>query len=426
MLATEENISSMDSRKISLDPFTRKVLIWMCVLIGANQLSFSANTPIIAQYAESFGVSMTAIGFTFAIYGLARLLLNIPAGTSADKWGRKNALAIGGCLTVVSGIGCAMAPNYELFLLARFVGGAGAAFVLTGGQIVLADIASPHNRGRLMGVYQGVFLTTAGLGAIPGGWLATHYGIASPFWATASLAALVTVIALMFVPETRPLANTQSAAESRANPLNFRQQLGVLSKIEGLMLIGMIGLMAAFARTGGLFNVIPLMAENEIGLNPTQIGLGLGMISIVSLVFVWPSGVLVDTLGRKPVLVPATLFSGIGFLFFVWAHDFTTFLVACLIWSCAGGFAGGAPAAYAADMAPAGMNAAAMGLYRALMDVGYVAGPLTIGVMADLWGVRTSLVITAGLILVTATVFAIRAPEPHPRRAPATEPTPAP
>jgi MFS transporter, DHA1 family, multidrug resistance protein len=416
----------MDSRKFSLDPFTRKVLIWMCVLIAVNQLSFSANIPIIAQYAESFGVSMTAIGFTFAIYGLARLLLSIPAGASADSWGRKNALAIGGVLSAVSGVGCAVAPNFELFLLARFVGGAGAAFVLTGGQIVLADIAGPHNRGRLMGVYQGVFLMTAGLGAIPGGWLATNYGIASPFWATAILAASVTVIALVFVPETRPLANVQSEAESSANPLNFRQQLGMLSRNEGLMLIGMIGLMAAFARTGGLFNVIPLMAENEIGLNPTQIGVGLGMISIVSLVFVWPSGVLSDSLGRKPILVPATLFSGAGFLIFVWAHDFTMFLVACLIWACAGGFAGGAPAAYAADVAPAGMTASAMGLYRALMDVGYVAGPLAIGFMADLWGVRTALVITAGLTLGTAIVFAIRAPDTHSGRRAVAEAKPTP
>lgn len=416
----------MDNRKTPLDPFTRKVLIWMCVLISANQLSFSANTPVLAQYAESFGVSMTAIGFTFAIYGLARLMLNIPAGTSADKWGRKNALAVGGLLSALSGIGCAMAPNYELFLLARFVGGAGAAFVLTGGSIVLADIASPHNRGRLMGMYQGVFLMTAGLGAIPGGWLATHYGIASPFWATAILAALVTIIALMYVPETKGMANAYSTAESQSDPLNFRQQLRILSKNEGLMLIGLIGLTAAFARTGGLFNVIPLMAENEIGLNHTQIGFGLGMISIVSLLFVWPSSVLVDTLGRKPVLVPATIISGIGFIFFVWSHDFATFMLACIIWSCAGGFAGGAPAAYAADMAPPGMNATAMGLYRALMDVGYVAGPLLIGLMADIWGVRTALVVTAGLIMVTAVIFAIRAPESHPRRRPIPEPTPAP
>ncbi len=416
----------MNRRSMPLDPYTRNVLLWMCVLISANQLSFSANTPVLAQYAESFGVSMTAIGFTFAIYGLARLILNIPAGNTSERLGRKQALAIGGALSAISSVGCAIAPNYELFLAARFVGGAGAAFVLTGGQIVLADIAKPENRGRLMGVYQGVFLMTAGLGAIPGGWLATHYGIASPFWASGVLAATVTIIALAFVPETREHANAASMAEAHSDPLNFRQQLHVLVRSRGLLLISLIGLMAAFARTGGLFNVIPLMAENDLGLNPTQIGFGLGMISIVSLLFVWPSGVLVDSIGRKPVLVPATLMSGIGFLFFYWATDFRTFLIACFIWSCAGGFSGGAPAAYAADMAPNGMNAAAMGLYRALMDVGYVAGPLAIGLMSDVWGVRTALLITAGLIVTTTVFFALLAPESRERVARVSAPKPAP
>lgn len=398
------------------DALTRRVLWWMCVLIAANQLAFSANIPIIAQYAESYGVSITAIGFTFALYGLARLIMNIPAGRTSDLFGRKQALAIGGLLTALGAVGCALSPNYGWFLVSRFVGGAGAAFVLTGGQIVLADIARPDNRGRLMSIYQGVFLMTAGAGAIPGGWLATRYGIASPFWATAGFALIVTLVAHFFVPETRHMAGVQSVGESSASPVNFRTQLGVLLKSEGLVLISILGLVAAFARTGGLFNVIPLMAENDIGLNPTQIGVGLGMISVISLLFVWPSGWLVDTLGRKPVLVPATILSGIGVLSFVWASNFATFIVACTIWATAGGFAGGAPAAYAADMAPRGMNAAAMGLYRALSDVGYVAGPLVIGLLSDVFGIDVALIVTATIIVIPAIWFGIRAPESHPRR----------
>lgn len=397
--------------------FTRSVLIWMCVLISANQLAFSANVPIVAQYAESFGVTKTAIGFTFALYGFARLLVNIPAGRAADVLGRKGALAIGGVLTALGAAGCALAPGYEMFLVARFVGGAGAAFVLTGGQIVLADIARPDNRGRLMSIYQGVFLFTAGLGAIPGGWLASHYGIVAPFWATAILAVVVTAVALAFVPETREYATAYSQGESRLDPLNFRQQLTILMKSNGLMLISIVGLAAAFARTGALFNVIPLMAENDMGLNPTEIGLGLGMVSIVSLLFVWPSGWLVDRIGRKPVITPTSVISGVSMLAFVWATDFGTFLLACTLWACASGFAGGAPAAYAADMAPHGMNAAAMGLYRSLTDVGYVAGPLAIGLISDLLGTRSALVITAGMMVAIAVLFALRAPETHPHKA---------
>src|SRR5699024_3198729 len=129
---------------------------------------------------------------------------------------------------------------------------------------------------------------------------ASTMNLAAPFWANAILAAIFTVIAWIWVPETRDLAiATGTAASGRA--LSFRQQLVRLKHNHGLLLIGLVGLMTAFARTGGLFNVIPLLAENTMGLTPDQIGLGLGMISILGLVLVYPSGALVDAYGRKAV-----------------------------------------------------------------------------------------------------------------------------
>lgn len=182
------------------------------------------------------------------------------------------------------------------------------------------------------------------------------------------------------------------------------------------MLISLIGLMAAFGRTGGIFNVIPIMGESELGLNPAQIGLGLSMISFVSMVFVVPSGILVDKIGRKPVIVPSFFINGAAFLLYIFADNYAMFLAACFVWSLSGGLSGGAPGAYAADMAPAGMNASAMGLYRALMDVGYVLGPLAIGFMADKWSIDFALLVTAVLGIATVLLFAVRAPESLPAK----------
>jgi len=75
-----------------------KILAWMCVLIGVNQLGFGAVIPVLPLYAQSFGVSQTAIGFTVAIYGLARLFVALPSGRIADLFGRRNALALGGLI----------------------------------------------------------------------------------------------------------------------------------------------------------------------------------------------------------------------------------------------------------------------------------------------------------------------------------------
>jgi MFS transporter, DHA1 family, multidrug resistance protein len=402
------------SQEIGLDKAGLRILIWMCVLIAANQLGFGAIIPVTALYAEDFGVSNTAIGLTLAIYGLARLVMNVPSGRLADLLGRRWTLALGGILTVIGTLICAIAPTYEIFLGGRFIAGAGAAGVLTGGQIVLADVAKPHNRGRLMAIYQGVFLVTVGAGAWPGGWLATNYGLAAPFWANAALATVVTLIAWFFVPETRPdTARSGHARAAHPHP-GFLGQTRFLLRSEGLVLISMISLSAAFARTGGLFNVIPLLADQQIGLTPSQIGLGLGMVSILGLVLVYPSGMLVDSFGRKWVIVPSTVLSGVAMVVFTIADSFAGFMVASIFWATSSGIAGAAPAAYAADVVPRELTASAMGLYRALSDVGYVIGPLALGAVSDVFGPDTSLWFTAAILFAVGATFAIRAAETRP------------
>jgi len=404
------------SGELGLSRQTRTILIWMCVLISVNQLGFGAIVPVIALYAEDFGVSQTAIGLTIAVYGLARFLVNVPAGTLADRVGRRATLAIGGATTVVGTVLCAVSPNYEVFLVARFIAGAGAAFVLTGGQIVLADIASPHNRGRVMSIYQGVFLFSVGAGAWPGGWLADRFDLASPFWANAVLAGIVTILAWFFVPETRALRDAPTKQLTAPVSLAFGDQARLLAATPGFLLISIVSFAAFFARTGGLFNVIPLLAEEDIGLSPDQIGMGIGMISIVGLVLVYPSGALVDRFGRKAVIVPSMLFSGIAILGYGIADSFTAFLISSAFWSAASGISGAAPAAYAADIAPPGLTAPALGIYRALADFGYVAGPLMLGAISDVLSPESALLFTAIMLVASGLLFALRAPESLPAR----------
>ena len=152
----------------------------MCALIAINQLGFGSVVPVLALYARSFGVGQSAIGVAIGIYGLARFLVAVPSGQLADRLGRRVTLALGGLVTTAGNLLCAYAPTYAAFVGARFVAGAGAALVLTTGQIVLADITTPAHRGRTMAIYQGVFLFAVGVGPLPGGLLAERFGLQAP------------------------------------------------------------------------------------------------------------------------------------------------------------------------------------------------------------------------------------------------------
>jgi len=179
------------------------------------------------------------------------------------------------------------------------------------------------------------------------------------------------------------------------------------------VLISLVTFGNFFARTGALFTLVPLRAEREIGLNPSQIGFGLAAVSVVSLLMAYPAGVLVDTFGRKVVIAPATLFSGLGLIGFAFAPSYFWFLVACVVWAMASGIGGGAPAAYAADVAPPGMTAAAMSAYRMLSEFGYVVGPTLLGLAAEFLGIRPTLVMTAIGIVSLGALFWLAAPETY-------------
>ncbi|MDE0009264.1 MAG: MFS transporter [Gammaproteobacteria bacterium] len=378
-------------------------------MIAVNQLGFGAVIPVLPLYAQSFGVSQAAIGATVAVYGLARVLLSIPTGKVADWLGRRSALAAGGALSALGNLWCAVAGSYAELVLARFVAGAGAGVVLTAGMIVLADITRTATRGRTMAIYQGTFLFAVGIGPFPGGFLAERFGLDVPFLVYGVASAIVTAVAWFGVAETRPSAH----ADAHGAALPLRQQLRVLAANVGFLLTCTLSLVGAVARTGALFSVVPVLARDRLDLTATQIGFGFAVGSILGLLITYPAGALVDYYGRKSVIVPATFFTAASMLAFSLAPDYAWFLLACAVWGGATAASGAAPAAYAADSAPPGMNAAAMSAYRMLSDIGYVAGPILLGALGDWQGLDAPMWAAAVALAIATALFATLAPETH-------------
>lgn len=388
----------------------RRILMWMCVLIAVNQLGFGAVIPVLPLYAQSFGVSQAAIGATVAVYGLSRVLLSVPTGWLANRLGRRTALLTGGLVSALGNLWCAAAGSYEELVLARFLAGAGAGIVLTAGMIVLADITRPATRGRSMAIYQGVFLFAVGIGPFPGGFLAERISLDAPFLAYGIASIGAAVVGWFGVSETRGL--DESATPTR-RPVPLRTQLAVLAGNVGFLLVCLIGLVNAVARTGALFSIVPVLARERLALTATEIGFGFALGSIIGLAITYPAGTLVDHYGRKAVIVPATVLTGCAMLAFSIAPSYFWFLVATGIWGGASAASGAAPAAYAADSAPAGMNAAAMSGYRMLSDMGYVVGPILLGMLADAQGLDAPMWIAAGGLVAMALLFGGLAPETH-------------
>lgn len=393
----------------------KSVLAWMCIIITVNQLGFGALLPVLPLYAQSFGVSASAIGMTIAIYGLARFLIAMPCGQMADSWGRRPTLALGGLVSALGNIWCALADSYGEFIVARFASGAGAGIVLTVGIVILTDISTPARRGRMMALYQGCFLFAVGIGPLPGGLLAEHFSLATPFTSYGVAGAIVAVIAWFTIPETRSMGEAArqengSATEPRTT---LSKRMRLLASYPGFALICLLGFIQAVVRTGGLFNVVPVIAAGQLGLSASQIGAGFAIGSVLGLVAAYPGGALADRYGRKAVIVPSTMLVSVSMASFFLAPSFAWFVFACLIWGVATSISAAAPSAYAAESAPPGMTATAISSQRMISDAGYVVGPIGLGLLVDWQGERFSLLVAALMIAAAGAVFARYAPESY-------------
>lgn len=397
----------------TVHPHEKSILAWMCLLIGVNQLGFGAVIPVLPLYAQSFGVSQAAIGATVAVYGVARLFTAMPAGRIADLMGRRSALLIGGLISAAGNLWCAAAGDFTELVIARFVAGAGAGLTLTAGMIVLADISTTARRGRLMAIYQGVFIFSVGIGPFPGGYLAERFGLDVPFlvYGIASIGAAA--VGWLGVCETRPRIPEPTPGTTTPVADPWLVQLRGMLASAGFRLAAAVSFINAVARTGALFSIIPLIGATRLDLTATQIGMSMAAGSLAGVLLTWPGGVMVDHFGRKAVIVPTTIGAGLSFLVYGVAPSFAWFMVASIIWGIASAMAGAAPAAYAADVVPQAHAATGMSAYRTLSDVGYVVGPITLGVIADTAGLEAAVFTASALLVGVALLFAVGAPETH-------------
>ena len=125
---------------------------------------------------------------TISIFAIARLLLNVPAGLAADKYGRKPLLTIGPFITALGMIACGLSSSFSQLLFWRFVTGIGSALQMCGAQLYLADVSVPANRARVLGANTSAALLGVSVGPAIGGNLAVMSGISSVFFVTGSLA----------------------------------------------------------------------------------------------------------------------------------------------------------------------------------------------------------------------------------------------
>ena len=407
-------------------------LLMVCVATAVIMLGQGVIGPVLPLYAKDFGVSAAMVGATISVFGLARILINLPAGMLSDRFGRRLLLVGGPAITALGSFLSAGAGDIWQLLAFRFIAGIGSAMFMTGAITLVADISTPENRGRMLSLYQGSLLLGVSIGPAVGGLTAALFGLRSPFIVVGALAAICAVWAARSIPETRPsaaVAAEETATKGRPAPaLRPAASLRPLFSNLGFTLVSLVTFSIFFTRTGGRQTIVPLLGNEELGLSVGELGAVFAMMALINLVVIGPAGAWSDRLGRKRVIVPSTFGVAVGLVLFAISGNIALFMVAAVVQAVASGLAGPAPAAYAADVMPPEARGLGMGLYRTYSDIGFVIGPLLLGWIADTTGNFTApLLFNAALVVFCSMAFALFARETvGPQASPEPEPPPPP
>ena len=382
-------------------------LLMVCVATGIIMLGQGVISPVLPLYAKDFGVSAAMVGATISVFGLARMLLNLPAGFLSDRFGRRLLLVGGPAITALGSFLSAGAGDIWQLLAYRFVAGAGSAMFMTGALILVTDISTAENRGRMLSLYQGSLLLGVSIGPALGGLTAELAGLRAPFVVVGVLAAVCAVWALREMPETHQAAVPVASATpaDRPPPVAGARPLRSLFTNPGFTLVSLVTFSIFFTRTGSRQTVLALVGNEQLGLSAGALGAVFAMIALLNLAMIGPSGAWADRFGRKRVIVPSAIVSAGALGLFAVTSSLGFFLLAAVLLGIGTGLAGPAPAAYAADVVPAEARGVGMGLYRTYSDVGFVAGPLLLGWIADASG-RFSWALGFNALLVAACALA--------------------
>lgn len=383
-------------------------LLMLCVATALLMLGQGVVGPVLPLYAKSFNVSAASVGLTLTVYGLARMLLNIPVGIVSDRIGRRPVLIAGPVIVCVSSVLSGTAGSLEELLVWRFFSGAGAALFQTGAAVYLTDIAEPGSRARMMGLNQGSLLFGVSLGPALGGFVAEFFNFRAAFFLIAALSGACGVWGFFALPETHGRVRQREAAAARRSPSHSgRREARLILLSVPFFFASMISFSGFFSRAGERSTILPLLAVDRFDLSPGEVGLIFTMISVINLVMVPFAGSAADRFGRKAVILPSAVICVVAVVMVALSSSVAFLIFAQVVQGIGSGLMGPAPAAYAADIAPAGSRGLAMGVFRTYGDLGTVVGPPLMGYMADHAGYNAALYLNGVLIAVIAAGFGL-------------------
>ena len=351
-------------------------------------LSNTLVTPAIPDILADFERSSQASGILVSAGSLAGIVMAPIAGFLADRLGRRIVLTVTLLIFGVFGGVAALAPTFEILLLARFLQGVGSAALVNLAVVLIGDNWTGLERTKLIGRNSAIL--TIGLASLPllagvltetAGWRVTF----AVYTVALGTAAAAWVILDGRRPESPPRVKEQ-----------FGEALVVLRR--PILRASILGGFLVFIAIFGLFlTVLPVHLDEVFGMEAGARGLLISLPALTATVASFNLGRVRQLTSARTVVIFSSVLLIIAYVTIGLSTTIAIVVIAALLYGFSEGFF--IPMLQDLNMedAPDEHRAVVIAVWVGFARLGQTIGPLLAGLSVGLIGTGLTFVAGSGI-----------------------------
>ncbi len=364
--------------------------------------------PVLPLYVGAFDAPYLWIGLVLAGDGLGHLIGDIPAGMILRRLNQRRGMLLGLALLGLATMALFWARSIPEAFFYRVLAGMGSALYNVSRHTYIAETITVATRGRSVALLGGTFRIGRMIGPIISGSLAVASGLRAPFLAYGLVCALAGLVILLF---NRGAAVVPGVPAAQKPPLTLRSMLAMIRSHARMLRAVAPGQFLMQTVRAGPGVVIPLYGAEVLGLDAQQIGWIMSAASGVDMTLFYPTGIIMDRLGRKWAVVPSALIMGLGLALIPLTTGFWGLVAAAVLNGFGNGLGSGVMLTLGADLTPPESRGEFLGMWSLVGDAGYTSGPLLVGAVADVLALQPATLAIASTGFLAGMIFWIFVPE---------------
>lgn len=270
------------------------IVLGLLSVIGP--LAIDMYLPALPAIGANLGATDASIQQSLMAYMAAVAVCQLVYGPLSDMFGRKPPLYFGMAIFTIGSVLCALAPNAEMLIFARFLQGVGACASMSLPRAIVRDNYTGAQAAQLMSLIMLVFSVSPILAPLSGSIVIAFADWRAMFWVMTIVGVLGFVLLAVALKETRPKearldSGLGSAIAAYGKLLRDWRFLG-------LTLIGTFGMSSFMAFLGNSSFVY----IDHFGLTPTQYSMAFSVNAISFFAASQATGYLVGRFGLNRVV----------------------------------------------------------------------------------------------------------------------------